>query len=416
MPVDCPICAEKIPDPETFCAACGFPVALQPSAVALDEAEPAGPPKSAAVIRSTPPRHGASTTPRGRDQTAEACQKSAEHLMVHLKILAQLGGSPQSFVGEMRQAALVQAEGRPAESLELLKSAESRADREVDELFERRAQDLEARSEALARQGVPPELPTSITRRPSPMPPEERTEAATAIVETDRRLASIEQDLRGIQGLLAQIDALRSGVLAAGETPQEVDRDVAQIRELLARPRVDASVLDTAAQVAARALMLLSESLPPMLEAALDRAGTTLSAYPPEHEGARAAKSIHAEASRHLRRGRLPEASGRLIELQRLIGELEEAPVAPARAAVVAEAATGEAEVVAEDPLPKLLTKARSLATRVRALAPESELAFEAAAEIRRATELLRARKLDEADGALTRLMRTLDSETVSGA
>jgi hypothetical protein len=58
-----------------------------------------------------------------------------------------------------------------------------------------------------------------------------------------------------------------------------------------------------------------------------------------------------------------------------------------------------------------LLKKARSLAARVRTLPPDSETARDAAVQIREATDLLRARKLTEADLTLTRLMRMLASE-----
>jgi hypothetical protein len=58
-----------------------------------------------------------------------------------------------------------------------------------------------------------------------------------------------------------------------------------------------------------------------------------------------------------------------------------------------------------------LLKKARELAGRVRTLPAESEISYEAAAEIRRATELLRAKRLEEAELTLSRLMQTLDAE-----
>ncbi|MGI0133027.1 MAG: hypothetical protein ACREDK_08080, partial [Thermoplasmata archaeon] len=88
---------------------------------------------------------------------------------------------------------------------------------------------------------------------------------------------------------------------------------------------------------------------------------------------------------------------------------------APAAPRVAPRWGTAPAAAPTSETLGRLLVKARELAARVRLLPPESELAFEAAAEIRRATELLRIRKLDEAESALARLMTTLDVETPGG-
>jgi hypothetical protein len=311
----------------------------------------------------------------------------------------------------MRQAALVQAEGKSAEALDLLRAAGTRADADIVELFARRAQELETRSATLGAEGIRAEIEEPLERLQQALATDHRQEAAKWVVEADRRLGAMEQDWRGLQTLLQQIEGLQTGARDAGRGIPEVDDDVTQVRALLARPQVDAEVLDSAAQIAARALMMLHESLPAILEEDLDRHASALSVYPPEHEGARRAKTIHGEASRHLRRGRLSEAAARMVELRRVLKELEAARV------VVPSAPVEDVAPRVEDPdgaLARLLSKARGLASRVRSLAPDSEIAYEAAAEIRRATELLRARKLPEAEAALTHLMRTLDSEMIA--
>jgi len=61
--------------------------------------------------------------------------------------------------------------------------------------------------------------------------------------------------------------------------------------------------------------------------------------------------------------------------------------------------------------LDRLLKKAWSLASRIRTLPPDSDIAHDAAVEIREATEFLRSRMLKEADLTLTRLMRILSTE-----
>jgi hypothetical protein len=408
MSPECPICAQTLHPGASTCDGCGFPVPLWSEvAKALEEPmSPAAPSPARASISS---RRLVAIAPKGRDPTGDACTAAARELLGHLAILGQLGGVAQGFAGEMRQAALVQAEGRAGEALELLKAAEAQADREIAELFARRSQELEARAATLKQQGVVTEIESSLTQLHDAIAETRREEAVRLVVAADRSLASLEQDLRGLKGLLDQIRLLREGANEAGRPMPEVDEDLAQVEAFLARPKVDAEVLDSAAQVAARALMLLHEALPAILEADLDKHGSALSTYPTEHAGSRKAKSIHADIARQLRRGRLPEATARLREL-RVALRLLESETPPAPELPPAGASPGPA-AMNEDALPRLLAKARSLATRVRALTPESEIAFEAAAEIRRATELLRARKLEEADSALTRLMKTLDSE-----
>ena len=88
-------------------------------------------------------------------------------------------------------------------------------------------------------------------------------------------------------------------------------------------------------------------------------------------------------------------------ELQEVAVGAEPAAAAPAAAPVETEAET----------LSRLLAKARSLAGRVRTLPPESEVAREAASQIREVTDLLRNRELRGADQALARLMRMLSAE-----
>jgi hypothetical protein len=411
--LECPICAQRLTDTAESCDGCGYPVALHPEArraIAEGDGPEAEPPlvgraSTAQMRRPTP------VVSRTRDQTTEACARAALELRGHVLLLQQLGGNAAPYSSEMRQAALVQAEGKSAESLDLLRAAGSRAGEEIVELFAQRARELENRSAALTKDGVRSEIDEPLERLQEALLASDRGEAARLIVEADRRIALLEQDWRGLHTLLDQINELQGAARGAGKAILEVDEDISQVRALLARPQIDAEILDSAAQIAARALMMLHESLPTILEEDLDLHASELSVYPPEHEGARRAKALQGEASRHLRRGRLNEASRRLAELRVMIQELEAArTTGPGRTAPERTPDVERSED-ADAALSRLLTKARSLASRVRALAPESEIAYEAAAEIRRATELLRARKLPEAESALSHLMRTLDTE-----
>ena len=135
MASDCPICEQRVGDADRSCPGCGFPVALHPEAVrVLAEGDPPAavlvvPNRSAAGTRRSPAQGS-----RGRDQTAEACTRAAKDLRGQLSILHQLGGETVPLLGEMRQAALVQAEGKVTDALELLRGAERRAGQQVGEL------------------------------------------------------------------------------------------------------------------------------------------------------------------------------------------------------------------------------------------------------------------------------------------
>ncbi|MCI4317556.1 MAG: hypothetical protein L3J96_03380 [Thermoplasmata archaeon] len=417
--LECPICAQRLSESAESCDGCGYPVALHPEArrALADGDPPAAVSPILARGTATMARRAAAGVPRARDQTTEACNRAALELRGHVLLLQQLGGNSGTYSSEMRQAALVQAEGKSAEALDLLRAAGGRADEEIIELFARRAQELEARANTLTKDGVRAEIEEPLERLQAALVTSNRPEAARLVVETDRRIALLEQDWRGLHTLLQQINELQAGARGAGKGIPEVDDDLGQVRALLARPQIDAEILDSAAQIAARALMMLHEALPAILEQDLDLHATALHSYPAEHEGARKAKAVHGEASRHLRRGRLNEASRLLEELRRMVIDLESGrasapPMRPIAEPVPVETSTEDSDGA----LSRLLTKARSLASRVRALAPESEIAYEAAGEIRRATELLRARKLPEAEAALTHLMRTLDSEPLREA
>ena len=419
MPVslDCPICGVRLGPSDPGCSGCGFPVGLHPEAqrgLRSEEtvASPATSPRSTGGSRRAA---AAAATQRPRDQTAEACARAARELQGHLALIRQLGGNTLPYTGGLRQAALVQAEGKLAESLDLLRSAEMEANHALTELFAQRAQELEGREASLQQFGIRSETKEPLERLHAAMAASERAEAAVLVVDIDRRIGNLERDWRGLHALMEQIDALQSGARAAGRPLPEVEDDLQAVKALLARPQVDAEIIDSASQISARALMLLHESLPEILEKDLDRHGAALSAYPSEHEPSRRAKALHSEVSRHLRRSRLGEAAEGLAELRRELRRLEQlrteepAPTPPAAKPPVRAAPAPKAQDP-DEALPRLLEKARALASRVRALAPESDTAYEAAGEIRRATELLKARKLDEADAALTHLMKTLDS------
>ncbi|HLM70941.1 MAG TPA: hypothetical protein VK423_06140, partial [Thermoplasmata archaeon] len=158
--------------------------------------------------------------------------------------------------------------------------------------------------------------------------------------------------------------------------------------------------------------MLLHEAIPSALTEELGRIERTIDEYPEDHVPSAVARRLHLEASRHLKRGRLSEAVRSVQDLRRELAELEVAAAAsPARTEPPPESVI-ETD---DEMMSRLLKKARTLASRVRTLPPDSDIAHDAAVQIREATDLLRSRQLKEADLTLSRLMRMLTTVPVEG-
>jgi tetratricopeptide (TPR) repeat protein len=407
----CPICEQPLPATAEACANCGFPTALAIDALrVLTEGEPTPVPTATYSREAEPPPRRRERRPAAPDPQEELCHRIAQETDAHLAILQELGGETPDVVSDLRQAALSQAEGRVVEALDILRRALGRVQDETEALFARRIRDLEQRDAALQRSGIGTAIPAATARMRELFQAGNRLEAIAQLKSTDLALARIEGDWKGLQGLLKQVESLREGFRETGGSVAEIERDIQEVRRLLAGPGTTAESLDKASQVAARAVMVLHEALPKAIEAELAEHDEVLATLPDDHARARTARALHTEAVRHLRRGRLPESSTALLQLRAVIEELKREPPV-ARPDPRATAPEPPAEF-----LNRLLVKARTLAARVRTLPPDSEIAYEAAAEIRRATELLRARQLDEAESTLARLMRTLESEPAAEA
>ena len=410
MATGCPICEQAMEPGAAVCSSCGFPAALALDALkALAEPEP-NPPDSSPVATPTlaPPSPPA-------DPQEAVCEKIALQIDEELNVLVDLGGDPLAIASELRQAALSQADRRVVEALGLLRQAHARLATQTDELFQARVRDVEERARRLHGAGVAVSVDEDLTQMRAEIEEADRSPALRRLHAVDDRLSRLEGDWNGLRTLLRQIESLREAIKAyRGPIPQ-VEEDVGRVRALLAQPGVTPAVLDEASQIASRGLMLLHEELPPHFEAELTKHSTALERYPEDHGPARTARAVHAEALRHLRRGRLAEANERLAELRKTISALSAERLAPAEHEPSAPAAKGRpgarSPAEEDEALQRLLAKARGLAQRVRGLPAESEVAYEAAGEIRRATEFLRARRLEEADQTLSRLMQTLSVE-----
>ncbi|HZY71222.1 MAG TPA: hypothetical protein VFF67_09640 [Thermoplasmata archaeon] len=437
MPVDCPICAKPVSDDRTSCPVCGFPTALAPDAAHIrDEPEPPAPRTDRSAPRAVASARG--TGGPGANPQADLTHRLAVEIRSGLAVVQELGADSAEIQSELRQAALTQADGRTSEAVGLLRGALARVQKRTEDTCARRLDELAERQAALVDDGVGADFGSEFAVVRARLAANDRKGAAEALRDVEGKIVRVETDWKGLHALITQIEQLRTAARAAGRTIPEVESDLAQVRTVLAESPLKLEVLDTAAQTASRALMLLHESLPPLLEAELSEHAKTLTGFPADHPPARRARALHGDTSRHLRRGRLAEATTSLRELREAIQALKELPPEPPAAppppvAPVAVAAppprvpsVAPSPAVADpepEPTPvrevpavtleRLLRQARDLAARVRALPHESEVAFEAAAEIRRATEFLRARKLDEAERTLTRLMLTLSAEPV---
>jgi hypothetical protein len=420
----CPICETEPSGVSPVCSGCGFPVDLfSEASQALQGLPEVGEVESAEEPLPQAARHTSSTVPR--DPASDPCYRAAKDLRATLGQLEELGVEPPDVISEMRQAALVEADRRAGEALSLLRNALVRANRHLTRTIEVRLEELEGRREALAREGVQIEIRPSISRIRSVLSAAPREEGVRLLNEAAQRVSRIEQGWRELRSLLEQVDQLRAAAESIDKLSAEIAEEIARARSLVAQPEVELPTLDEAGKVAAHALSGLQQYLPSVIEAELSQHDAVLASYTTEHEPGRRGRSLHTDTSRHLKYGRLSDAARALNELRSVMRDLAAQP--PMSSVPPPEEGISEAEPMAspdqagpapvegapESPaseLEPLLSKARLLATRVRSLPKDSDLAFEAAAEIRRATELLRARNLPEADATLTNLMRRLDA------
>ncbi len=408
MPTSCPICEQPIPSTVGHCSVCGFPTAL-----AIEGLRSLGADAPTAIDLDGPGLPAAPSSPAPAPPSAEAelCATISRDLRGKLDYVRELGRGAPDVTSEMCQAAINEAEGRVNEALDVLRNAQRSLDRQTDELLGRRLAALRARESALRESGVRFAVGADLARLQEAIGGGQREVAGGLLIETEHRVAQFESDWRGLQGLLHQIDTLRKEAADLGIPLGEITGEVAEIREHLEAPNLTEDALDSVAQSAAQTLMLLHEAIPTSLEDELGRHAAVLDRYPEDHAPSATARRLHAEAVRHLKKGRLPDAVQSVRDLRREIEQLEQSRE-------LHEVAVGAAPAVEPTPvetesetLDRLLKKARSLAGRVRNLPPDSEVAMEAAAQIREVTDLLRTRELQGADEALARLMRMLSAE-----
>ena len=461
MGTDCPICEATPSASATHCPKCGFPTALYAT---LHGPVDLGP-------TPTPDEDGGNLpSPPGAAKPAPSAEAAVNATIVRgleerVALLSTIDRDAPDVTGELCEAALNEASGRVADAQQVLRSAQGRLDREAEELLARHVTDLEARGRTLQETGLHLALEDPIARIAESAAAGDVESAVPALAAAERRVGLIEAHWRGLQALVAQVMTLRAEAEALGIAVSDSVQTLEAARASLATMPATEHDLDVTAQAAASALMALHEAVPPALEAELARHREALDAHPKGSRAGTPARKLHAEASQHLKEGRLDSAILSLRALREELARLEREPpppppaperappptvetapapvpppvvVAPPESAAPPPAAVGPPTVVAapsvpaappggarspaESPAPasppparigaeaigELLRKARSLAARVRSLPPDSAQAASAARAIQEATDLLKARRFEEADAALTRLMRTL--------
>jgi hypothetical protein len=458
----CAICEAVVPDSATHCTHCGFPMVISDLAarliVDLPEPESGIGPHRADNDGGSRGRFGErSPSLVSRDPQGEVVNRIARDVSHAVALLQDLGGDGSDIANELAQAAFTEAEGRVGEVLVLLRDAQGRVSIRLKEQFESRLKQLEDRQTAMITAGVSVNLRSEIDRIRTDVRAGRRDAALQRIDLTDRNLSSMESDWRGLQGLLRQIEALRESARLLEMDVSEPDDSLRQVRVILAQPALDVGALDHAAELAAEAVMRLHDSIPLALEEFLDRLTAQVATWPTTFEGRRTATDLEREARKLLKANRLVEATQRATELQQFIGSTgvppaplareEVAPPPPEERVVVRppdriparkaeridRPAPAPRITVPETPPPAtarpvqaprpsasipssgpdsvraLVSQARELAARIQRLPGDSDLARDAAVEIRTATDLLRERKMDEAERTLSDLKDRLD-------
>ncbi len=419
MPSSCPVCEQPIGSTVAHCAVCGFPTALAIEGLrSRDDPGALGTDGNGSSVATHPPapatRTPALSPVSPPSPEAELSEAISRDLRGKMDLVRGLGRGPD-VTSDLCQAALIEADGRVAEALEILRSTQARFDIETDRLLHERLETLEQHQQELRTKGVRLAVLDDLRRLSQAIDSGDRGRTVAELVDVERQYAQFESDWRGLQSLLGQIDALHHAAEELRFPLGEISGERAAIRDRLEVGELTQESLTAIAQRAAQTLVLLHEAIPASLEEELKKSAVALDKFPEESSTAARARRLHLETGRHLRKGRLSEAMQNLRDLRHELTEFERAAAErPVVAPAVREARAPPRESD-DEMLGRLLKKARTLAGRVRTLPPESETSREAAVQIREATELLRSRKLQEADEALSRLMRMLSTErTVS--
>ena len=398
----CVVCDTDLSEGPTSCPKCGFPSALREDAVAafrgrdpyVRPTNPAPP-----FRRSASPR---ASTPKG----SSAAEPVAEEVDRTVALALKLGTPSEELGAEIRRAARAEMNGHPDEAVRILTDANARASEAIQSQFERRVHDLDARQAALAKEGLGNVIEGPMAQLQTAVQAHRLSEAAQILTDAEANVTRVAEELESLRVPLRDIDALLAITQEAGlDFPEERAKET-EIRSHLTSTEPSRRDLTQTTERAEELRALLREKVPARLQQELDQHEGTLRPYPDDHPAAASARATHAQALDHLEGGRLGNAASSLKELRAAIAGLGPVPLPRVERDAPEEVEEAPANGVT---IADLVQTARLLAARIRALDSQSSLAYEAATQIRLATDYLRARQLDEAAETLNQLMDTLD-------
>ncbi len=404
----CSVCGADVPPGTERCDRCGFPRALALTV------PPAGPPPSAAEPAAHPGvASEARATARAAPHRSAVTSAAAKELFGRAGRLRELGLDTRPLELALKDAALREAWGDTDAAVAELRRANERLNAAVAEALGSRLSRLTTRRAKLVDAGVEVATDPALDTVPGLL---EHGDVSSALEILRASETSVDQTASAwteLEEAFGEVAGLRDLALRLGLSVGEVSDRVGPARSRLGAGNVRTAQIETARKEARRELEELSGALADPARATLDdllRRSESADLDPLETNRLRA---LGDRAAHQLAEHRVADSLRALIELKEAIAPFGEgAAEGPPSGAATTSRSSGatkpsravpSAEISAES----LLAKARSFASKVRALPPDSLAAREAAAQIREATDLLRQGKLAEADATLTRLMRT---------
>jgi len=403
----CPICGGGLSSGEPACPGCGFPLSLREDAVrAMAEAPGPQPPIADAA-------HGAD---RSASQRPDPVEPLANDLGEGIATLRAHGMPMDAYVHELQRAAVAQADGHPADAVSILRAAIAKLSEESRLTAQARLVEVEARRARLASAGILDDLGPNLERVHREIDAGQSVSAYDLLESSDAVARQIEEDSVQLRATLAATEELWAAGTKVGLALTNLTERVAQLRRYLAEPSHSAPAVATASRSAHELLMLLRVELANAFTAELAHNAEILSRYPVDHPGAQAARHQNAEATARTHDGGYPEAAALLVRLRRTtdgLPPISDAPESPPAKAAAPAAPSPRSRRSSSAVVTKatLVEEVRLVAARVRVLPPGTEVAVEAARDIRRATELvMHDQKLEEAHDVLLHLIATLDA------
>ncbi len=397
---NCPVCDSEVTGPGETCPRCGLPLSLREEALrTLTTRDPYVRPPAG----NGPGRRSAGARPAAK-RRGETVEPAADELDRAVMLLRRLDGTAEELAGEIHRAAWAEIRGDPTEAVRLLRAATIRANEAALTHLEGRRRDLDARIASLVRDGLVPSATPA--EKIGELLHERRFEEVSELLDRcEREIEQLEAEVESVRAPLREFDEILALARSANIDLPGVAEEVARLRASMSG---SAGSAHEAAERAQRTLAELRGHLPAALREELDRHDEALRAYPDAHARAAAARALHARTRAHLESGRLAEAVESLEDLRGAIRTLGPPPVPEALRPPAEPLADPGSRPAPGPQVARLIEMARRLAGQIRALEPDGELATEAAADIRRATEFLRERRLAEAEALLTSLTHRL--------